>query len=99
MARPQLARLHFLLECPHDRLGPLVALVVRIVEHEVERLHLLTDEAVDPVELLLECRLGLEVPHRLPPGSSAVLVSTVARSAPRLPFRAAPSRATPTFIP
>ena len=38
-------------------------LVVRVPEHEVERLDLLTDELVDPVELLLEVWFGLEVPH------------------------------------
>ena len=47
-------------------------LVVRVAEHEVERLDLLAHERVDPVELRLELGVGLEVPRpwRVPPLTS-----------------------------
>ena len=40
-----------------------VGLVVRVAEHEVERLDLVAHELVDPVELRLVLGIGLEVPH------------------------------------
>jgi hypothetical protein len=59
---PQPLLPHLLLERAHDRQGPVVGLVVGIAEHIVERLHVLPQEPVDPVQLLLVFRLGLEVP-------------------------------------
>ena len=67
MAGPQALRLHLLLKWGEDRPGRRVACVVQIAgrgEQQVKRLHLLADEPLHPVELLLELRLSTELPHR-----------------------------------
>ena len=59
---PQTAVLDLLLQRTDHGHGRLVALVVRIAEHQVERLDVLTDELVHPVELELVVGVGAEVP-------------------------------------
>ena len=61
--RPQALVLDLLLQAAHVRLDLGVRRADRVREHVVERLDLLLAELLDPVELLLELRLGLERPH------------------------------------
>src|SRR6185437_4960095 len=66
--RPQTLVLHLVLETLHE--GPHLRVfgAHRVGEDELERLDLLAAELLDPVELLLELRLGGEVPtHRMTP--------------------------------
>ena len=63
VARPKMLISDLLLQRADDAQRPLVALVVRIAEDVVERFDLLGQEGVDPVELLLKLRIGLEVPR------------------------------------
>ena len=63
VAGPQALVLHLLLQRLDRASGDRVGLVVRVAEHEVERLDLLAHELVDPVELFLELRIGLEIPR------------------------------------
>src|SRR5262249_55616187 len=66
VARPQAALSHLLMERPDDTHRDRVGLVVLAArEHEVERLDGIADERIDPVELGLELRLGLEVPRHV----------------------------------
>ena len=66
--RPQALVLHLLLQRVDDRLDLRVAGPHRAGEDEVEGLDLLLAELLDPVELLLELRIGREVPrHAISP--------------------------------
>src|SRR5208337_5273672 len=63
MAGPQLALLDLGLQRPHQRVAFRIAHVIRMaVEHELERLDLLAHEFFNPVEFLLELRLGFKIP-------------------------------------
>jgi hypothetical protein len=61
--RPQALLLHLLLEFAHVRLDDGVRRPDRVRKDVVERLDLLLAERLDPVELLLELRIGGEVPR------------------------------------
>ena len=66
--RPETLVLHLVLEALHERPDLRVLRPHRVREHVLERLDLLAAELLDPVELLLELRLGREVPtHRMSP--------------------------------
>ena len=60
--RPQALGLDLVLQALHQRLDLRVLRPDRVREHVLERLDLLPAELLDPVELLLELRLGREVP-------------------------------------
>ena len=63
MAGPEAALLDLALEWWDDFLADRVGEVVGRLHDEVERLDLLTNEVIDPVELLLELGVGLEIPR------------------------------------
>jgi hypothetical protein len=61
---PEIAAAHLFLQRIDDLAARLVQRDVLLVRpQQVERFDLLPDEGVDPVELLLEFGLGLEVPR------------------------------------
>jgi hypothetical protein len=66
---PEPALLHLRLERLHHRARARVGLVVRVAEYVVERLDLVAHECVDPVQLALKLRFGLEIPGH---GSTSV---------------------------
>ena len=65
MASPQALVLHLLLQRTDVVHRNAVALVVGILEEEVERLDLFSQKPVDPVELGLELWFSFEIPHPL----------------------------------
>ncbi len=70
VAGPQALLPDLLLQGAHDSHGLLVRLVVGVAQDEVERLDLIGDEPVGPVQQLLVLRVGLEIPrHGVPPVS------------------------------
>ena len=84
MAGPQTAGTNLCLQRRDHPLADGIAAVVRMLDHEVERLELLADEIVHPIKLRLVLRIRLEfVTHRaVLPNVVPVATGPHARSAP-----------------
>src|SRR6185503_4927685 len=85
---PQTPLAHLVLERRDQLLADRVVDVIRVRHHEVERLDLVAHELLDPVEVLLELGIGLEVPHgyltqpRTRPACSVSAYSTIRATLP-----------------
>ena len=70
--RPEAPLLYSGLQRRYQLLSHRVARIENILDHVAQRLDLFTNEGLDPVEVGLVIRIGLETPH-ISPLSSAVV--------------------------